>query len=84
MTNSHLKTKKLSGCNYPSLLCNFQPNNAESFLVKKQDSLIARGQGRSYGDSSFSRKLTLGTQNLTSLKSFDEERNHHLSIWLNR
>ncbi len=76
MTNSHLKTKKLSGWgNYPSLLCNFQkPNNAESFLVKKQDSLIARGQGRSYGDSSFSRNLTLGTQNLTSLKSFDEEK----------
>ena len=57
------------------LKCNLTyPNNLEQLKKIRQNKLIARGLGRSYGDSSLQKKCTVITSNLNKVLSFDKKK----------
>lgn len=62
--------------NFPNGKTNFiKPSNQEELIkkVKSTHSLIARGNGMSYGDISFSNKNTIDVKSLNKLINFNEE-----------
>ena len=49
------------------------PKNVEQILIEMKNSdLIARGNGRSYGDSSINKKNTINMKYLNHIISFDD------------
>jgi FAD/FMN-containing dehydrogenase len=61
---------------YPVATCNFvRPSGTEAAaaVTGEASSLIARGCGRSYGDSSLNTDLTLGTTGMDRFLSFDPD-----------
>ena len=55
--------------------CNLTyPNNLEQLKKIRQNKLIARGLGRSYGDSSLQDKCTVITSKLNKVLSFDKKK----------
>ena len=67
--------KKLSGWSgFPNKQTNvFFPSTLKEVikLIKEKQNLIARGNGRSYGDSSINENCTIDMKNFNKLKSFD-------------
>ena len=63
-----INNKKLCGWGrYPKTDCNISsPSNRNeiSKLIEDSQSLIARGNGRSYGDAAFNTNLTLHTKKI--------------------
>jgi len=51
----------------------FAPKNIDELITEvKKGQLIARGNGRSYGDSSIGKKITISMKNFDKIISFDE------------
>lgn len=51
----------------------FAPKNIDELIAEvKKGQLIARGNGRSYGDSSIGKKITISMKNFNQIVSFDE------------
>ena len=75
--NVATRRSRLSGWGrHPVATCNLaRPSGAEAAaaIAAEAESLIARGCGRSYGDSSLNPDLTLGTTGLDRLLAFDPE-----------
>ena len=59
---------------FPKVEVSFtQPKNeSDVFIALESDDLIARGSGRSYGDSSLNSTMTVGMTKCSSIISFDE------------
>ena len=59
---------------FPRVKVSFtQPKNeSDVFIALESDDLIARGSGRSYGDSSLNSTMTVGMTKCSSIISFDE------------
>ena len=68
--------KNLKGWgNFPQSNCNVsEPESINDVFVAKEDKIIARGFGRSYGDSSLQPKSTLITKNINKIITFDKEK----------
>jgi FAD/FMN-containing dehydrogenases len=60
---------------YPRKTANvFYPNKIEQILSEiKNGEIIARGNGRAYGDSAISEKNTINMKNFNNILSFDED-----------
>ncbi len=73
--NKKLKKENISGWGgYPVQEANVvYPKNVEQILIEMKNSdLIARGNGRSYGDSSINEKNTINMKYLNHIISFDD------------
>ena len=76
MLNLHLsKIKNLRGWgNFPKSSCSiYEPASLNDISLSRETKIIARGFGRSYGDSSLQPKATLITKKINKIISFDKE-----------
>lgn len=68
-------TSSLAGWGrHPVLQCRLEPARAAADVcrhIKRQDSLIARGNGRAYGDAALNEQLTLSMLGMDRLQRFD-------------
>ena len=71
----NIKIKKLSGWgNIGPIQCRFEePNNLDDLKKFITEKKIARGMGRSYGDSSVQKNLTISTKKLNKIINFNKK-----------
>ncbi len=73
-----INKSKISGWgNYPVIKANIsKPKNLDElrYLLSKNKSAIARGNGRSYGDSSINQQLTIKMENFNKVLEFNEKK----------